>query len=86
MRQLTECPRCGAKDDEEAQTMCKPSGDECPMTCADDFVEALKLLTQINESLEQQAEEYARQEHEREINERRWRNPTDDMLRDAGLE
>lgn len=39
----------------------------------------------MNDGLEQQAEEYQRQEFEREMERRRWNNPTDDMLRDAGL-
>jgi len=42
------CPRCGAKDESEAQSKCLPGEDQCPMTCRENWTDA---LGEINERL-----------------------------------
>lgn len=85
MEPMTECPRCGAKNAAEARTRCKPGKDECPTACAEDFGDALTLLTQMNEVLEQPAEESMQRERKREMECGLRNNPTDGMLHDARL-
>jgi hypothetical protein len=41
---ITCCPKCGAKSDQEAETLCCPNDDDCPMACCDDWNEALDRL------------------------------------------
>ena len=40
-QRLVQCPRCDAKTEKEAETMCRPGVDECPMTECDDWEEML---------------------------------------------
>lgn len=42
------CPRCGAKDEADAQVKCLPGEDQCPMTCRENWADA---LGEINERL-----------------------------------
>ena len=85
VQEVVSCPRCGAKTEDEAETICKPGEDECPMACLDDWDAALRYIQEMNEANEQYAQEFERQQREEEHNRRMWNNPTDDMLRDAGL-
>jgi hypothetical protein len=41
---MDACPRCNAKNNAEAEKMCRPGEDDCPMTCCDDWQEALAEL------------------------------------------
>lgn len=38
------CPRCGAKTEAEAETMCKPGYDECPMADEGPWAQRLQYL------------------------------------------
>lgn len=80
---FVSCPKCGAKTEKEAETTCQPSGDDCPMTCEDDWDTALERLNNEAEAYEKMAQEqyefemrkyYERQMEEQaymaEINER----------------
>lgn len=60
MEKMTACPRCGAKDDTEAEDDGLCCGcDDCPMTKAEDWNEALRLLNKEAEAGEQAALEWA---------------------------
>lgn len=54
---FVSCPKCGAKTGKEAETMCKPSGDDCPMTCEDDWGEALERLNNEADAYDKMAQE-----------------------------
>lgn len=45
---ITACPRCNALTEEQAEMMCQPSGDECPMGCREEWSAALAELNRID--------------------------------------
>ena len=54
---FASCPKCGAKTEQEAETMCRPSNDDCPMTCEDGWGKALERLNNEAEAYEKMAQE-----------------------------
>lgn len=43
----TACPKCGAKSAAEAERKCIPGMDDCPMTVAEDWDEALAEINRL---------------------------------------
>lgn len=50
------CPRCGAKNDEEAQKMCRPGVDECPVADYPTLEEGVAALNTLIAQWEQSEE------------------------------
>ena len=53
---VTACPQCGAKNEAEAQRMCKPVLDDCPMCVCDKWDDALAYMTKMANWVPSEAE------------------------------